>query len=78
MITTVLLIAAGTVVVGLCILALTSRRRGGPRRGRADAGAIDQERAEALRLLARDMDSEGGSRARRDASSAFGGGSFPV
>ena len=75
---TALLIAAGTLAVGLCILALTSRRRRGPSRATAVSGAIAQERAEAMRQLARDMDREGGSRAQRDASSAFGGGSFPV
>jgi FtsZ-interacting cell division protein ZipA len=69
---TALLIVVGLVIVGLCILALKTRRRRRIDRARSAPEAAVRERADNLRQLSRDMDKVNVSRVRQDALSVFG------
>jgi hypothetical protein len=72
MVGTALLIAAATVIVGLCVLALGARHRRRLDRARSAPDGAVRERAEALRQISRDRDRESASRVTLDAFSSFG------
>jgi len=72
MITATLLIIAGLLLVGVCVLAWKASRRRRIDQASSDSEGAVRERADNLRQISRDIDKENVSRARQGVLSVFG------